>query len=66
VVDGVSEVLHVSSEAIEPPSPIVTTVDSGFMRGIVKVGERLVILLDLGRVLNAEEKAGLRSLPAAA
>ena len=66
VVDGVSEVLRVSSEAIEPPSPIVTTVDSGFMRGIAKVGERLVILLDLGKVLSTQEKAELHALPAAA
>ena len=46
VVDGVSEVLRVSQEAIEPPSPIVTTVDSAFIRGIAKVDDRLVILLD--------------------
>ena len=57
VVDGVSEVLRVGQEAIEPPSPIVTTVDSGFIRGIVRVDERLVILLDLGKVLSAGEKA---------
>jgi len=66
VVDGVSEVLRVSSESIEPPSPIVTTVDSGFMRGIAKVGERLVILLDLGKVLSTAEKVELQALPAAA
>ena len=66
VVDGVSEVLRVNSESIEPPSPIVTTVDSGFMRGIAKVGERLVILLDLGKVLSTPEKVELQALPAAA
>src|SRR5512137_2566710 len=34
VVDAVSEVLRVSEQAIEPPSPIVTTVDSTFITGI--------------------------------
>lgn len=63
VVDGVSEVLRVGAEAIEPPSPIVTTVDSAFIRGIAKVGERLVILLDLGKVLSAEESASLQPQP---
>lgn len=63
VVDGVSEVLRVGAEAIEPPSPIVTTVDSAFIRGIAKVGERLVILLDLGKVLSAEESASLQPHP---
>lgn len=65
VVDGVSEVLRISTEAIEPPSPIVTTVDSAFIRGIAKVGERLVILLDLGKVLTVEESASLQPQPAA-
>jgi len=64
LVDAVSEVLHVSDEAIEPPSPIVTTVDSGFITGIAKVDEQLIILLDLGRVLSTEEKADLQTSPA--
>lgn len=66
VVDGVSEVLRVSEDAIEPPSPIVTTVDSAFIRGIAKVGERLVILLDLGKVLSLQEQSTLEQLPVAA
>mgnify|MGYP001415184946 CR=1 FL=1 len=66
VVDGVSEVLRVSEEAIEPPSPIVTTVDSSFIRGIAKVNERLVILLDLGRVLSLQEQQDVAGLPTAA
>ncbi len=66
VVDGVSEVLRVSEDAIEPPSPIVTTVDSAFIRGIAKVSERLVILLDLGKVLSLQEQSTLDHLPVAA
>ena len=62
VVDGVSEVLRVDEEAIEPPSPIVTTVDSAFITGIAKLDERLVILLDMGKVLNGEEQADLQVL----
>jgi purine-binding chemotaxis protein CheW len=61
VVDGVSEVLRINPEAIEPPSPIVTTVHSAFIKGIAKVGERLVILLDLAQVLTTSEKAVLQT-----
>ena len=64
VVDGVSEVLHVPGEDIEPPSPIVSTVDSSFITGIAKVDERLIILLDLGQVLSTRERAGLQALSA--
>jgi len=65
VVDAVSEVLRVPDEAIEPPSPIVTTVDSAFIKGIAKVDERLIILIELSKVLSNEEQAGLRAMPKA-
>jgi len=65
VVDGVSEVLRVLEGAIEPPSPLVMTIDSGFITGIAKVDERLVILLDLGKVLSLEELADLNTMPTA-
>jgi len=64
VVDGVSEVLRVSDEAIEPPSPLLITAASTFVSGVAKVAERLIILLDLNKVLSTEEKAQLPGLPA--
>ena len=62
VVDGVSEVLRVNMDTIEPPSPLVTTAESAFITGIAKIGERLVILLDLGRVLSTQEAESLPTL----
>lgn len=56
IVDAVTEVLRVAEETIEPPPPTIATVDSIYITGIVKVGERLVTLLDLGKVLNVEEQ----------
>jgi purine-binding chemotaxis protein CheW len=63
-VDAVSEVLRVSEEAIEPTPPMVMTVDSSFITGIAKVGERLIILLDLGKVLSLREQGDLHSVVA--
>ena len=62
VVDAVSEVLSVPKEDIEAPPSIVNTADSTFITHIAKVDERLIILLDLGQVLNIEEKADLQVL----
>lgn len=67
-VDGVSEVLSIQDEAIEPPPAMVTTVDASFITGIAKLNgqeeeDRLVILLDLGRVLSVQDKEELSSLP---
>jgi purine-binding chemotaxis protein CheW len=66
IVDAVSEVLRISDEAIEPPPPMVTSVDTAFITGIAKVGDRLVILLDLPRVLSLQEKTELMGVPVAA
>jgi len=54
VVDAVSEVLRIPTAAVEPPSPVVTTVDSDYLRGIAKLEDRLIILLDLDAVLSQE------------
>jgi purine-binding chemotaxis protein CheW len=56
IVDAVSEVLTVMSEDVEPPSPIVTTLDSSFIKGIAKLANRLVIMVDLGKVLSINEQ----------
>lgn len=59
VVDGVSEVLRVSAEAVEPPSSLVVSADSAFLRGVAKIDERLVLLLDLSRILSGNEQSEL-------
>ncbi|MHB1159419.1 MAG: chemotaxis protein CheW [Chloroflexota bacterium] len=64
VVDAVSEVLRVPTGAVEPPSPVVTTIESDYIRGIAKLEGRLIILLDLDKVLSWEEKKKLREVAA--
>jgi purine-binding chemotaxis protein CheW len=59
VVDGVSEVLRVSDDTIEPPPPMVMNIESAFITGIAKIDSKLVILLDLDKVLSTHEKADL-------
>jgi purine-binding chemotaxis protein CheW len=71
IVDEVSEVVTVPTQAVEAAPAIATTVDSAFIKGIAKLGmnegsaqqgARLVILLDLAQVLSTKEKAELPAL----
>ena len=55
IVDAVAETLRLSSDAIEPPSPVIASVDAEYLRGVGKQGNRMVILLDLDKVLSAKE-----------
>lgn len=61
-VDSVSEVLRINSSSIEPAPHIVCSIDAKYITGVAKVGERLLILLDLDRLLSDEEKAELIEL----
>ncbi len=52
IVDMVCEVLNVSGEAIEPPPAMIAGADAEVIIGIAKIADRLVILLDLGKLLS--------------
>ena len=56
VVDAVTEVLRILSDSVEPPSSVITTTDSDYLMGICKLESRMIILLDLERVLSDDEK----------
>ena len=64
VVDGVSEVLRVNKGTIEPPSPVVAGIESDYLHGIAKLPKRLVILLNLDRVLARDERRALETAAA--
>lgn len=62
IVDAVSEVLQVSASQIEGVSSLVSSqVDTEFISGIAKVDNRLIILLELTKVLTAKERAELKA-----
>lgn len=62
VVDGVSEVLQISDETIEPLPTMLNTVDAAFLKGIARLENRLIILLELSRVLNLDEQKSIEAL----
>jgi purine-binding chemotaxis protein CheW len=56
VVDSVSEVLRIPSSTVEPPPPVVAGMESEYISGVGKLADRLLILLDLDRLLSGEEQ----------
>ncbi|WP_462324323.1 chemotaxis protein CheW [Desulfoplanes sp.] len=59
VVDAVSEVLRIPAGTIEPPPPVISGLDSEYISGVGKLDDRLLIMLDLNRLLSKEEKSAL-------
>lgn len=61
IVDSVTEVLRIPKDNIEPPPP-VTTIGADFIEGVGKLDERLIIILDIDKILSKEEKSELVAL----
>jgi len=60
MVDAVRQVLRVDASVIEPPPELAIGIDAGYITGVAKLEDRLLILLDLERILSEEEKHDLR------
>ena len=62
VVDAVSEVLRIPASTVEPPPPVVAGVESDYINGVGKLKERLLIMLDLDRLLSTEDMEMLSAM----
>ena len=59
VVDAVLDVSTLDASKLAPPPPIFRGLAGEYLRGIVRRDDRLVILLDVARLLTADEKMTL-------
>jgi purine-binding chemotaxis protein CheW len=62
VVDAVSEVLRIPVNTVEPTPPVVAGMDSDYISGVGKLRDRLLILLDLDRLLSTSDIAQLADI----
>jgi purine-binding chemotaxis protein CheW len=60
LVDAVSEVLKIQPDAVEPPPDMISSIGVEYITGVAKAAARLIILLELNRVLSVDDmkKAG--------
>ncbi|MCU0588227.1 MAG: chemotaxis protein CheW [Syntrophobacteraceae bacterium] len=63
IVDSVSEVMKVADEEIEPtPHLVASSINADYIRGVIKMPSRLIMLLDFSRILNPREGSEMESL----
>jgi purine-binding chemotaxis protein CheW len=62
IVDSVKEVLRIPKSITEPPPSITTSIDTEYITAVGKLENRLLILLDLEKVLNLKEKEALNEV----
>ena len=62
MVDSVSEVLEIEADQIRPAPGFGAKIRNEFIRGMGKLGEDFVIILDQDRVLSVDELAAVREV----
>lgn len=63
VVNSVSEIIALSEEDIEPtPEVISTQIETDFISGIARFGERIIVILNLENILTKEEMTKLTKI----
>lgn len=66
VVDAVSDVVEVAPGGVRPVPDMGTTVDTEYLKGLTSVGERMVLLLDVDRLLQPQDAQMLEAALASA
>jgi len=64
VADGVSQVLELTADDIQPPPTFGMSVRIDFLLGLITTGKQFALLLDIDRVLAADELLTAISLEA--
>ena len=60
-VDRVNEVLRVSADIVDPPPPMVCNHDGAdYVQGVGKLDDRLLLMLDVNRLFNADEMSRIQ------
>jgi len=62
VADSVSEVIRLPAEAIDPVPSVISHINSEYLSGVGKLDKRIIILLNMEKVLNDLEKNSLRRI----
>ena len=57
LADAVREVIEIKSDAIEPPPRLGTRLNTEFIKGMGKIDEDFLILLDIDKIFNSDEIA---------
>src|SRR5690348_13568389 len=64
VVDGVSDVVDVNSAEVKPAPELGSRSATDFIRGLVPVSDRMVVLLDIDRLIGSDMSAVAGNAPA--
>lgn len=63
VVDAVTETVRLPESAIEPPPTSIAGLRADYLAGVGQLDDRLLILLEVDKILTSAEKIQLQAIP---
>ncbi len=54
IVDSVGQVRRIPAKMVEPPPPVIANMDSEYIVGVADFNERILILLDIDKLISPE------------
>ncbi|UII57431.1 chemotaxis protein CheW [Cytobacillus spongiae] len=55
IVDAANDVIDIVADSIEPPPEVVGAIEAEYISGVAKIDKRLLVLIDLDKVLSPNE-----------
>lgn len=55
IVDSAREFIAIDEKSIQPIEETLTGIDGNYLKAVAKVGERLILLVDLGAILDVDQ-----------
>ncbi len=64
LVDEVHQIVRVNDSEVQPPAAAMAAALAEYFRGVVRIGEEMILLIDTGRIVSSEEHARIqRTVP---
>jgi purine-binding chemotaxis protein CheW len=64
IVDEVEKVIQVKEDQVLPAPPTVTEAGGRYIESIIKIDDRIIVLLDIDRIFSESEQVDLREITA--
>ena len=62
IVDSVTDVLRIDDAIVEAPDEVLK--DASYLKGVVKIDQRIIILIDIEKLFSPEEETTLQGVQA--
>lgn len=56
IIDSVSKVVSITNSDIQPPPPMLAGIGQKYIKGVGKLEDKLLVVLDLGKLFSGEDE----------